>query len=255
MPKRLWEVVIIVLTGGKEAPFDYCLTTAQYCPLPGQYLAIARHKTIRREIEHETIRREIEKPYSPFYSSLFTDSPETPINTGVARGEEWPTTLHYSSPLFTPSGWEKAPHGLSPFFSSRESEELIGLSISGMPALASHKLEGLTNLDLRAQTSHQHRILQMKHVENLGTNHPSTFLFLCRHSETVADHGLQIIHLEERLVEFLDASHLIIGEPIRGLLIPKLIHHLCIELVIIDDRTVGEGWWRVVKSRRYSSPA
>ena len=92
---------MIVLTGGKEAPFDYCLTTAQYCPLPGQYLAIARHKTIRREIEHETIRREIEKPCSPFYSSLFTDSPETPINTGVARGEEWLSTLHNSSPLFT----------------------------------------------------------------------------------------------------------------------------------------------------------
>ena len=37
---------------------------------------------------------------------------------------------------------------------------------------------------------------------------------------------------------FQDARHLIIGEPIRGLLITKLIHHLCIELVIIDDRTV-----------------
>ena len=92
---------MIVLTGGKADPFSYCLTTAQYCPLPGQYLAIARHKTIRREIEHETIRREIEKPCSPFYSSLFTDSPETPINTGVARGEEWSTTLHNSSPLVT----------------------------------------------------------------------------------------------------------------------------------------------------------
>ena len=73
---------MIVLTGGKADPFSYCLTTAQYCPLPGQYLAIARHETIRREIEHETIRREIEhetirreieKPYSPFYPSLFTD--------------------------------------------------------------------------------------------------------------------------------------------------------------------------------------
>ena len=30
-----------------------------------------------------------EKPYSRFYSSLFTDQPETPITTGVARGEEW----------------------------------------------------------------------------------------------------------------------------------------------------------------------
>ena len=49
MSERLREVVMIVLTGGKADPFSYCLTTAQYCPLPGQYLAIARHKTIRRE--------------------------------------------------------------------------------------------------------------------------------------------------------------------------------------------------------------
>ena len=42
-----------------------------------------------------------EKTYSRFYSSLFTDWPETPINTGGARGEECSTTLHNSSPLFT----------------------------------------------------------------------------------------------------------------------------------------------------------
>ena len=92
MSERLREVVMIVLTGGKADPFSYCLTTAQYCPLPGQYLAIARHKTIRREIE---------KPYSPFYPSPFTFSPETPINTRVARGEGVAqpfTTLH---PPFT----------------------------------------------------------------------------------------------------------------------------------------------------------
>lgn len=53
---------MIVLTGCKAAPFYYCLTTAQYCPLPGQYLAIARHKTIRQEIE---------KPYSQFYPSPY----------------------------------------------------------------------------------------------------------------------------------------------------------------------------------------
>ena len=118
MSERLREVVIIVLTGGKADPFSYCLTTAQYCPLPGQYLAIARHETIRREKNFgrstTTIRNMLsdcwkrgfarEKPYSRFYSSLFTDSPEIPINTGVVRGEEWSSTLHNSSPLFTPSG-------------------------------------------------------------------------------------------------------------------------------------------------------
>ena len=39
-----------------------------------------------------------ENPHSLFYSSLFTKSSETPINTGVPRGEEWRTTLHHSSP-------------------------------------------------------------------------------------------------------------------------------------------------------------
>ena len=79
---------MIVLTDGKDASIAYCLTTALYCPLPGQYLAIARQKTIRRERK---------SPLS-FYSSLFTKSPETPINTGVPSGEEWRTTLHHSSP-------------------------------------------------------------------------------------------------------------------------------------------------------------
>ena len=39
-----------------------------------------------------------EKPHFRFHSSLFTDSPETPINTGVVRGEECLFTLHHSSP-------------------------------------------------------------------------------------------------------------------------------------------------------------
>ena len=39
-----------------------------------------------------------ENPHSLFYSSPFTKSAETPINTGVLRGEEWRTTLHHSSP-------------------------------------------------------------------------------------------------------------------------------------------------------------
>ena len=80
---------MIVLTDGKDASIAYCLTTALYCPLPGQYRAIARHKTIRREKKN---------PHTLFYSSPFTKSPETPINTGVLRGEEWRTTLHLSSP-------------------------------------------------------------------------------------------------------------------------------------------------------------
>ena len=130
---------------------------AQYCPLLGQLFAIARHKMMRREkkIGRSTIairnmlsgcwKRGFarEKPYSQIYPSPFTFSLETPINTGVVRGE-----------------------GLAQPFT-----------------------------------------------------HPSPFR----------------VSGSKR---FLDARHLIICEPIRGLLITKLIHHLCIELVIIDDRTI-----------------
>ena len=49
------EVIMIVLTSGKDASIAYCLTTALYCPSPGQYLAITRHKTIRRERKIPTL--------------------------------------------------------------------------------------------------------------------------------------------------------------------------------------------------------
>ena len=49
-----------------------------------------------------------ENPHSLFYSSPFTKSSETPINTGVPRGEELAspfTTLHHSSPSDCARNW------------------------------------------------------------------------------------------------------------------------------------------------------
>ena len=89
--RRHWEVVMIVLTDGKDASSAYCLTTALYCPLPGQYLAIARHKTIRRERK------------SPLSFLLFTLH-QIVWNPDKHRGSErWRVgvTLHHPSPLFT----------------------------------------------------------------------------------------------------------------------------------------------------------
>ena len=113
--ESLREVGMIVLTSWKEAHSTYCLTMAQYCPLLGQLFAIARHKMMHREKNFGrstiAIRNMLsgcwkrgfarEKPYSQFYPSPFTFSPETPINTGVVRGEGLAqpfTTLH---PPFT----------------------------------------------------------------------------------------------------------------------------------------------------------
>ena len=84
-------------------------------PPLGQLFAIARHKMMHREKNFGrstiAIRNMLsscckrgfarEKPYSQFYPSPFTFSPETPINTGGVRGEGLAqpfTTLH---PPFT----------------------------------------------------------------------------------------------------------------------------------------------------------
>ena len=79
---------MIVLTSGKDASIAYFLTTALYCPLPGQYLAIARHKTIRRERK------------SPLSLLLFTLH-QIVWNPDKHRGSERWRVAHHSSPLFT----------------------------------------------------------------------------------------------------------------------------------------------------------
>ena len=113
----VYKVKKCLLKSGKvkEAHSTYCLTMAQYCPLLGQLFAIARHKMMHREKNFGrstiAIRNMLsscckrgfarEKPYSQFYPSPFTFSSETPINTGVVRGEGLAqpfTTLH---PPFT----------------------------------------------------------------------------------------------------------------------------------------------------------
>ncbi len=86
--RRHWEVIMIVLTDGKDASSAYCLTTALYCPLPGQYRAIARHKTIRRERK------------SPLSFLLFTLH-QIAWNPDKHWGSERWRVAHHSSPLFT----------------------------------------------------------------------------------------------------------------------------------------------------------
>ena len=121
-----------------------------------------------------------------------------------------------------------------------EFDEQISLPLLGMLHLATHQFERLADANLGTQITHQHRIVLMQHLENLRAVHPLSLIFflLFRNPEAVAYHRFQIVCLEERQVLLLDASHLVIGEPIRGMLMAKLIHNLCIELVIIDDRTI-----------------
>ena len=48
-----------MLADGKEARNVYCLAMAQYCPLPWQFLAIARQETTRREEAEDRRRKKV----------------------------------------------------------------------------------------------------------------------------------------------------------------------------------------------------
>ena len=109
MPGRYSEVVMVALADVKRlvtyiAWLWHYIAPCQgnFLPLPGKKRHVGRKKEKQQEGEATRRREKLrEKDYSRFYSSLFTKSAETPINTGVARGEELRTTLHPSSPLFT----------------------------------------------------------------------------------------------------------------------------------------------------------
>ena len=92
--------VLVLLQVGKrsQATSDNqnCLATAQYCPLPGQFLAIARHKTICRERKLLlSFQRKTLLSFSLFTLHQFAWNPDK--HWGCER---WRVVLH-SSQLFT----------------------------------------------------------------------------------------------------------------------------------------------------------
>ena len=83
----------------KVQPFVFLNTLPSHIASLRHYIALYQGNIVPSLGTNRYVGRE--NPHSLFYSSLFTKSPETPINTGVRRGEELAqlfTTLH---PLFT----------------------------------------------------------------------------------------------------------------------------------------------------------
>ena len=100
--------------------------------------------------------------------------------------------------------------------------------------LAPQEFERLAYANLGTQIAYQHRKSFVQNLENIRTDEPFARFIILGNTEAAFQHRLKIIYLEERKIALLDAIHLGIGKPIRRLLMAKLIHNLCIELVIND---------------------
>ena len=79
---------MIVLTSNDESTYKPQSSLYRLLPHYGITLPLARAIICHCLAQNDTSGAGINNHYL-FYSSLFTKSAEPPINTGVARGEEW----------------------------------------------------------------------------------------------------------------------------------------------------------------------
>ena len=78
---------MIVLTSNDDSTYEGQSRLHRLLPHYGTTLPFTRAITCHCQAQNDTSGAG-KNHHSPFYSSLFTKPAETPINTGVARGEE-----------------------------------------------------------------------------------------------------------------------------------------------------------------------
>ena len=87
---------MIVLTSNDDSTYEGQSRLYRLLPHYGITLPLTRAITCHCQTQNDTSGTGINNN-SLFYSSLFTKSAETPINTGVARCEEWRRLLTLAS--------------------------------------------------------------------------------------------------------------------------------------------------------------
>ena len=147
-----------------------------------------------------------------------------PINRGDSRVKSCFSLFTHSSPLFT-----HLPLSYIFRFLQADRPDPSWYASSCNPGV-----ERLAYANLGAQITDQHRKSFVQNLENIRTDEPFARFIIFRNTEAALQHRFKIIYLEERKIALLDAIYLGIGKPVRRLLMAKLIHNLCIELVIND---------------------
>ena len=92
----------------------------------------------------------------------------------------------------------------------------------------------LAELNPIAHCVFKRRIILLNDVDHLATVHRLYRFTLNWLTEAGHEHLAKILFLHEVLIQLLNTGHLIIVEPVGGLLLLQFIHHLRIQLPIID---------------------
>ena len=95
-------------------------------------------------------------------------------------------------------------------------------------------LHGLSQMHLRAVVDSEAGVLRLYHLQHLLAVHRRCRFPFLGLAEAGGNHLGNVLLLRELDVQLLDAGHLLIVEPVGCLLFVQLVHHLSIELAVVD---------------------
>ena len=122
----------------------------------------------------------------------------------------------------------------------------ISSALVGSLGDAAHVLHALSDANLGLMVGGKGRVLLAETLEDVVHDEPLGILLLFRYLEASLEHRVHVVGLEVGEIALLDASHLVVAEPIWSLLLPQLIENLGIELSVVDGRTIVDefaGWY------------
>ena len=100
--------------------------------------------------------------------------------------------------------------------------------------LESERRDHLSQPHLVADGVLQCGIIPLDDAHDLVAVHRLHHLTLVRLTEAGREHLPDVLLLHEVQVQLLDAGHLIVAVPIRSLQLQQLVHHLCIQLPVVN---------------------
>ena len=118
--------------------------------------------------------------------------------------------------------------------SSMKRNNLVVGHVRMFLVLKAEFLHCCANADLRTMSARHGRIFPLDDLQHLRAVHRLYDLIFLWLAETGYDDLRDVLLLHILLIQLLDAGHLLVVEPIRRLQLLQLIHHLSIQLTIID---------------------
>ena len=133
-------------------------------------------------------------------------------------------------------------------------DHLVIGPVASLGRLVAELLHRQSDMNLRASRVGHQRILLLHQFQQLLAIHRLSCLTLFRLTDTGVQNLSNVLLFHIVLVQLLNALHLEVVEPIRGLHLAQFIENLSIELIVVDERCDGNGNCRLGRVQSQELP-